>query len=82
MNQSEVQNIAVQEAKLHQLAALVNMGLRVLSLQMLTLLGVLLTAGIFGWAVYTESMIRIAGAAIFAVAIWCLIYLRPRGGGT
>jgi hypothetical protein len=80
MNQSEASNIATQEARLSQLAGLVNLGIRVLSSQALTILALLLDAGLFGWALETESWIRVAGATLFAVAAWCLIYLRPRSG--
>ena len=70
MNQSEVEQIRVQQ--------IIALGLRALSMQALTVFALVLDAAIFAWAIGTESYVRLAGAVLFALAAWSLLYLRPR----
>jgi hypothetical protein len=59
-----------------QLAAILNIGLRVLSVRLLTLVGLLLNAGMFGWAMWAGGYDRLAIAGAFAIATWTLVHLR------
>lgn len=77
MNQTEANQI--QTERMQQLAALITIGLRALSTQALTVFALVLDAAIFGWAISTESPIRLGGAVLFAIAAWSLLYLRPKG---
>lgn len=74
MNQQDLPAVS----KAEQTAMLVSIALRLVSQRLVTVLVLLLNTGIFGWAMFTESWPRIAAAAIFAVASWCLVYLRPK----
>jgi hypothetical protein len=60
------------------LVLLVNLGMRVLSHRVMTVVGLLLNAGITGWAISSESWVRLAGAALFAVTSWCVINLQSK----
>lgn len=71
MNQSDSDQIRTQQ--------IIALGLRALSTQALTVFALMLDAAIFGWAISTESLIRLGGAVLFAVAAWSLLYLRPKG---
>ena len=77
MDMTEVNEL--QHQRLRMSAAVVASGLQLLSQRLLTLLALLLDAGIFAWAMTTESWVRLAGAAAFSVAAWCVIHLRPSG---
>lgn len=59
-----------------QLAAVLHIGLRVLTARLLTLVGLLLNAGMFGWAMWAGGYDRLAVAGAFAVATWTLIHMR------
>lgn len=59
-----------------QLATVLHVGLRVLSMRFLTLIGLLLDAGMFGWAMWAGGYDRLAVAGAFAVATWTLIHMR------
>ena len=59
-----------------QLAAVLHIGLRVLSMRLLTLVGLVLDAGMFGWAMWVGGYDRLAVAAAFALATWTLIHMR------
>jgi len=77
MDMTEMNELQAQ--RLRMTATVVATGLQLLSQRALTVLALLLDAGIFGWAMQTESWVRLAGAAAFGVASWCVIHLRPKG---
>jgi hypothetical protein len=58
------------------LAQFISIGLRLLSLRLLTLVGLVLDAAMFGWAMWAGGYDRLAVAGVFAVATWTLIHLR------
>jgi hypothetical protein len=78
MNHAETVNIEEQQQRLSLMSAIVTLSLRVLAERIILLLVLLLDAGIFAWAMRTESVTRLAGAVLFAVAAHCLIHWRPR----
>ena len=59
-----------------QLAAVLNIGIRVLSMRLLKLVGLLWDAGMFGWAMYAGGYDRLAVAGAFEAATWTLIHMR------
>lgn len=59
-----------------QLAAILQIGLRLLSIRLLTLVSLLLNAGMFGWAMWAGDYPRLAIAGVFAVATWTLVHFR------
>lgn len=59
-----------------QLAMMVEIGLRVLSLRVLIVLGLVLDAVMFGWAMFVGGYDRLAIAGAFALASWTLVHLR------
>jgi len=63
-----------------QTVLLVNLALRVLSHRALTIVTLLLNAGVCAWAMWAESWPRLAGALLFAVASWCTVNLKPPKG--
>lgn len=62
-----------------QLAALTGIALRVVSLRLLIILGLMLDAVMFGWAMWAGGYDRLAIAGVFAVATWTLVHLRREG---
>jgi hypothetical protein len=62
----------------HTMMVLLNIAIKVLSAEVVTFFALSLDAGVFVWAIQTESTIRLVGAVLFTVASWCLIHLRPR----
>ncbi len=78
MNLTDSSQDAVSRTE--HLAAMVNIALRVLSHRALTIVTLLLNAGVVGWAMYAESWQRLAGAALFAVTSWCTVNLKPPKG--
>src|SRR5882762_7201344 len=72
-----------QEAKariLEQTALGVRIGLEALSLRAITILALLLNAGLLAWALYDPRWERLGGAALFALFSYCVIHVRPKGG--
>lgn len=59
-----------------QLATVVHFSLRVLNQRLLTLISLLLNAGMFGWAMWGGGYDRLAVAGAFAVATWTLVHLK------
>lgn len=59
-----------------ELAALINVALRVISVRVLIILALLLNAGLFSWAMYVGGWDRLAIAATFAVVTWATVHLR------
>jgi hypothetical protein len=59
-----------------QLAMMLQVGLRILNLRILTLVTLVLNAVMFGWAMWAGGYDRLAVAAVFAVATWCLVHFR------
>jgi len=81
MDQAD-QTVVAYEAKqraLAEFAHLVNVGLKALSTKILTLAALLADAGLFGWAMVDGAWSKIAAAALFAIASWCLVNLKPKG---
>ena len=73
-----------QEAKariLEQTALGVRIGLEALSVRAITILALLLNAGLLSWALYDPRWERLGGAALFALFSYCVIHVRPRQGG-
>ncbi|MBA0085094.1 MAG: hypothetical protein HRJ53_08865 [Acidobacteria bacterium Pan2503] len=58
------------------LAAILQIALRTLSIRLLTLVSLLLNAGMFGWAMWAGGYDRLAVAGAFAAATWTLIHFR------
>jgi hypothetical protein len=73
MNTSDGQ----QAQRTELMVALVNIALRTLSVRSIMVLALLLNTGVFSWAMYSESWVRLAGAALFAVTSWCTVNLKP-----
>lgn len=69
-------NDAHSAARTEQMVALVNIALSVLSQRALTVIVLLLNAGVCSWAMYSESWPRLAGALLFAVTSWCTVNLK------
>ena len=67
-------------SRTEQTVLLVGIALRVLSQRTLTIITLLLNAGVVSWAMYSESWPRLAGALLFAVASWCTVNLKPPKG--
>jgi len=63
--------------RVEQTMLIISVGLNVLSLRALTVLSLLLNTGVFSWALYSDSWVRLLGAALFAVATWCIVNLKP-----
>lgn len=74
MNESDVQEAIEQQERV---AYAIRVGIEVLSVRLMTLAALLLTAVMFGWAMWSGSVERISAAAIFAVAAWCIVKLKP-----
>lgn len=66
--------------KMEHLAQIVQVAYHILAVRFMTLLSLFLQAGIFAWAISTESWVRLAGAAVFSVANWCILNLKPPKG--
>ena len=58
------------------LAPMVAIALRILSLRVLIILGLILDAVMFGWAMWVGGYDRLAIAAAFAAATWTLVHFR------
>jgi hypothetical protein len=71
------QEVVDASRRMELLAVVVNLGLQVISTRSLTILTLLLDAGIFAWAMSADSWIRLTGATIFTFASWCIVNLRP-----
>jgi hypothetical protein len=72
-----------QEAKariLEQTALGVRIGLEALSVRAITILALLLNAGLIAWALYNPQWERLAGATVFALFSYCVIHVRPKQG--
>jgi hypothetical protein len=59
-----------------QLAAMLHIALRVVNQRVLTLIALLLNAGMFAWAMWAGDYPRLAIAATFAAGTWVLIHFR------
>lgn len=59
-----------------RLAAIATIALRVVSLRLLIILGLLLDGVMFGWAMWVGGYDRLAIAGAFAAATWTLVHLR------
>lgn len=60
--------------------AILTIAMQLVSLRILTTISLLLNAGVVSWAMWTESWIRLAGAAVFAITSWCIVNLKPPKG--
>lgn len=81
MNLAENDVIEQNQRRQELLAVVISLGMKILSERLLTLLVLLLDGGIFAWAISTESIIRLVGAVLFAVAAQFLIHWRPKAQG-
>ena len=59
-----------------QVAMVAAIALRVISLRLLIILGLILDAVMFGWAMWGGTYELLAIASAFAVATWTLVHLR------
>lgn len=57
-------------------AALVNIAIRVLSGRVMILVMLTIDAAAFGYAMVTESWMRLAGAVILAAVAWATVHLK------
>jgi protein-S-isoprenylcysteine O-methyltransferase Ste14 len=54
----------------------IGIGLRALSARMLATITLIADLFLFAWAVYNGSWISLAAAVLFAVATYCVLYVR------
>jgi hypothetical protein len=59
--------------KTRVLYGLIDLGLRLLALRILTVLAMLLDSGLFAWAMAKESPVCVVAATLFAITSWFLI---------
>ena len=71
MNSNPVEHVSV----------MIEIALRVLAQRSMTIIALLLNAGVVSWAMYSESWPRLAGALLFAVTSWCIINLKGADHG-
>jgi FtsH-binding integral membrane protein len=83
MNNAEADIVQITEARAAraQLQQALNetalaLGLRMLSMRLLTVIALVLDAGIFAWAMASDTWPRAVCAVAFAVASWCVVHLR------
>lgn len=69
MNSNDMNEVA----KAEQMMVFVSIGMRVLGQRSLEILALALNAGIFSWAMYSDTWPRIVGAAIFGLVTWFLV---------
>jgi hypothetical protein len=72
--------VSEQRPKLDAAAQIVMIGIQVLSVRALVLISLLLNTGVFAWAIWEGTWIRLVGAAAFAVTSWCTVNLKPPKG--
>lgn len=78
MNENnEKEQAAVRRTEL--LAVVVDLGMKLITARLMAILALFLDAGMFAWALSSESWLRLAGASIFAIASWCIINLQKPG---
>jgi hypothetical protein len=58
-------------------ARLVQVALQILSMRAIVLVQLALNTGAFAWALAGEHWMRLAGAAVFAIANWCVVHVKP-----
>lgn len=69
----------MQEAqRIETMMVVINIAMRILSSRVITVISLLLNAAVVSWAMYSESWVRLAGAAIFCVASWCTVNLKGK----
>lgn len=56
--------------------AMISVGLRALSVRILTTVALLGDCVLFGWAMASGGWDRLAAAVLFAVATWCLVNVK------
>lgn len=61
------------------LAQILGIGLKSISTRILTLIGLVLVTGMFGYALSENSVVAVVGASLFAVFVWALIHMRGKG---
>lgn len=65
-------------AKTEQMVLLMAIAMRVLGARAVTILSLLLNAGVVSWAMLSDSWVRLAGAAVFGAVSWCIVNLKPK----
>lgn len=55
----------------------VRLGIEILSARIMTLLALLLSFGMFSYAMYSGGWERLAIAFVFALCAWCIINVKP-----
>jgi hypothetical protein len=76
MNHEEAKHVAHAERTM----LMMGIALRVLGARVVTITTLLLNAGVTSWAMWSDSWVRLAGAAVFGITSWCLVSLKPREG--
>jgi hypothetical protein len=75
MDTNAAEQIALQQKTM---VAILNIAMNTLNARLLTLLGIVVNTAIFSWAMYVPQWERIVTAALFSVAIWCLLRVKPQ----
>lgn len=80
MDESEQKKLEIQvrQKVLERTAEIVHVALDALSIRLITVLALVLQAGIFCWAMAAPTWERVAGATLFAIASWCLVHHKGR----
>ena len=65
-------------AKLEQMVAIMSIAVRVLSARLVTILSLALNTGVVIYAMVGDSWVRLAAAAVFGAASWCIVNLKPK----
>lgn len=56
---------------------LITLGLEALSLRLLTTFVLVTDCLVFAWAIYASGWLSLITAGLYAIATWCVLYLRP-----
>ena len=72
LNQAKEKN-----RELQMVQEFVAVGLRALSLRMLTTFALLADFVLFAWCVASPSWVSLAAAVLFAIASWAVLHLKP-----
>lgn len=56
---------------------IIRVGLEALALRMLTTFVLVSDCVVFAWAMASGGWLSLATASIYAIATWCVLYLRP-----
>ena len=60
----------MKPSEIQALVQFAQLGLRIVSERMLTIMGMAICAGLFAWVLYAPDLTRLAGAVLFAVIVY------------